>query len=311
MPGLGFGGKRGIMGTVLVRHAVATFSFAYQEFYFMRPATTLIFALLLTASLIDAAVAANEDINLGRVQSFDGKRYRVRAALDDAVKSVELLDGAKAAAAINAWLAKELNEQISAWYGCPTESEQESARQSQNGEPQAGTRKKDEKPVYSASVEILFWNDKWISFASRSQGDCGGAHPFSGFSYSTWDLATGKAVNLWRWIKNSKKPDGLPEYDGHYINYVAPAALNKIITRRAVKQRLAFNPKEASEGNNCLASIRENSEYKIRLSLRGLVFTQSFPHVILACTDNIEVSYRELAPFLSAQGKAAVAALSN
>jgi len=238
---------------------------------------------------------AAEKVLFGGEQTVSGGRYRVLSVLDGAVKSIELLGEGEAITELNTLLANELRASMSAYYGCPTDGERDTRR-----------RGKREKPEYYSSIEPLFWNKQWISFVARTSGDCGGAHPFSDYSYSTWNLSTGKKHNLWEWIENSKKAGGSPEYDDYYFNYSAPERLNGIITKKAIKQRLAFNPKEATEENNCLDVIQGNSEYAIRLGTTGFVFTQAFPHVVQACTDDIEITYGELMPFLSKRGREAV-----
>lgn len=228
-------------------------------------------------------------------QTVNGGRFRVQSALDGAVKSVELIDDGETITVLNTLLANELRVRISDYYGCPI-----------NGEQYSGKGRKQEKPDYYSSIEPLFWNVQWISFVARTSGYCGGAHPFSNYSYSTWNLSTGKELNLWEWVKNSKKADSSPEYEHYYFSYSAPDRLNRIITKKAIKQRLAFNPKEATEENNCLDVIQGNNEYEIRLSKTGFIFTQVFPHVVLACTDDIEITYGELMPFLTKKGREAV-----
>ena len=46
------------------------------------------------------------------------------------------------------------------------------------------------------------------------------------------------------------------------------------------------------------------SALPLRPSNGGLVFTTAFAHVIQACDEDIELSFAEVAPFLTAQGKA-------
>jgi hypothetical protein len=241
-----------------------------------------------------------EKLTTGAEKSLNGRRYRLVSALDGAVKSVELLAEGETIAALNTLLLNELRAGISAYYGCPV-----------NGQRYEGKKTKNQKPDYDSSIEPVFWNRQWLSLVARNSGDCGGAYPFSGYSYSTWDLSNGKELNLWSWIEHSKKPDHTPEYENEYFSYAAPERLNKIITKKAIRQRLKFNPKEASEENNCLGVIKLNSEYKIRLGKTGLVFTQAFPHVVQACTDDIEISYAELQAFLSKKAKAAVTAIQE
>jgi hypothetical protein len=244
--------------------------------------------------------AYSEKIAFGEGKTLNGRSYRVLVALRGAVKTVELIGENETITVLNTLLANELRVGVRAYYECPT-----------NGESYSGTSAKQEWPDYYSSIEPLFWNKQWISFVARTSGDCGGAHPFSDYSYSTWNLSTGKELNLWEWIRNSKKASSSPEYDHYYFNYSAPEKLNRIITRKAIKQRLAFNPKEAREENNCLDVIQSNSEYQIRLGKFGFIFTQAFPHVVQACTDDIEITYGELVPFLAKKGKEAVMAMQH
>lgn len=54
---------------------------------------------------------------------------------------------------------------------------------------------------------------------------------------------------------------------------------------------------------NCFES---NNEYKLRLTKTGIVFSTSFPHVIQACDEDVEITYRQLQPFLTQTGEAQV-----
>lgn len=244
-------------------------------------------------------IVFSEKITLGEEKNLNGRRFRVLTS-NTTVSSVELIGKGEAINVLNTLLANEFRVGLSGYYSCPT-----------SGERLSGKRGKEETPDYDFSIEPVFWNDQWISFVSNTSGDCGGAYPFYSYSYSTWDLRTGTAVNLWTWIKNSKDTDTEPEYDNYYFYNSAPEELNKIITQKAIKQRLAFNPEEASEENNCLDVIQLNSGYQIRLGKSGFIFTQNFPHLAQACTDNIEITYNELMPFLTKDGKKAVMAIQK
>ena len=215
----------------------------------------------------------SEKITRGDEQTFNGRRYRVISALQRPISSIELIGEGEAISYLNTLLMNELRAGLSAYYECPTYEQSE-------------------KSDYSSTIDPLFWNAQWISLVIRTSGDCGGAYPFSNYSYSTWNLVTGKQLKI-----------------GGWINYRSFNRLNKIITKRAIKQRIAFNPKEASEENNCLSTIQSNSDYQIRLSKKGFIFTQNFPHVVQACTDDIEITYDELMPFLTKKGKEAVMAI--
>lgn len=265
------------------------------------PATEYGLSNTTLASQIEANIMAQtlaEKISKGAKKSFMGRNYQELAALDGALTSFQLLDGAKAATALNSRLQNQLRVNIASYYACPTESER-----------QGGKRKKNEKPEFQASIAPLFWNANWLSVVERSSGDCGGAHPFSGFSYSTWNLNNGEAVNPWQWIKHGRKADTPAADANHYFSYAAPEALNKIIVKQAIKQRLKAFPNEASEANGCVDVIKENKEYQISLGKTGLIFTPNFAHVVLACTEDSEVSYAEMMPFMNPAGRAALQAL--
>lgn len=253
-----------------------------------------------TESSVFGPEAYAKKIVSGDVTTFNGRHYRVLSASNTEVSSIELIGTSEAITALNTLLANELRVSLSDYYKCPT-----------SGENISGKRGKSKTRNYVSSILPLFWNDQWISIISSTYGDCGGAHPFSSYSYSTWNLSTGKELNLWQWIKNSKKVGGSPEHDNYYFNYSARKRLNTMITKKAVKQRLAVYPNEASEENNCLDSIQSNSEYQIRLGKSGFIFTQTFPFYAQACTDDIEITYSELAPFLTKSGKEAVTLLKK
>jgi len=235
-----------------------------------------------------------EKITSSKEKTLNGRRYRVLSALGGAVTSAELIGEGQTIATLNTQLMNELRIGVWAYQSCPTAGELR------------GEKRKNEKPDYNTSTEPVFWNAQWISFVSINSSDCGGAHPFSSTSYSTRSLLSGNEINLWNWIRNSKKEDASPQYDSFFFNYSAPAALNKIITRKFIKQRLALNLKEAHEENGCLDTIRTNSEYKIHLGRKGLVFSPSFPDFTKACEDDIEIPYGELMPFLTKSGRDAV-----
>lgn len=235
-----------------------------------------------------------EKITASKEKTLNGRRYRVLSTLDGAVASAELIGEGQTIATLNTQLMNELRIGVWAYQSCPTAAELR------------GEKRGNGKPEYSTSTEPIFWNAQWISFVSRNSSDCGGAHPFSGTSYSTRSFLSGNEINLWDWIRNSKKEDANPQYDSFFFNYSAPAPLNKIIIRKFIKQRLALNSKEAGEENGCQDAIRTNSKYEIHLGRKGLVFSPSFPHVTKACEDDVEIPYNELVPFLTKSGRDAV-----
>lgn len=228
----------------------------------------------------------------------NGRQYRVLSVLDGAISTLELVGEGDGLASLNERLASELRIGAASYFDCPV-----------RGEELTPANVKTKKPDYSSSIALLFWNERWVSLAQNSSGDCGGAYPFSDTNRSTWALSTGAPVDLWRWIAASRKPDALPDDGAGYFNYAAPEELYRLIAAKAVKARLAFNPREAQEVSNCLDALTTYTEYEITLGTKGLVFSHRFPHVSQACDDNIEIPYSQLLPFLSAEGKKQVAFL--
>jgi hypothetical protein len=219
----------------------------------------------------------------------------VLSTSNTAVSSLELIGENPGLKTLNELLKNELRVGLSEYLNCPS-----NARDNDEKNIDAQTRD------YSFSIKPNFWNGQWISLQTDIYGDCGGAAPFSSFAYTTWDLNAGKKVNLWHWLKHLKRPNKNYADEDYYFYYAATVRLNALITKRAIQQRLAWSPKEASEENNCIAVIRENREYDLRLSKKGIIFTQHFPWYTFACTDNIELSFSELMPFLNKEGKSAV-----
>ena len=196
------------------------------------------------------------------------------------------LDGdGEGIASLNERLANELRSDLVDYFSCPVRSTGEVVKSATSGE----------QPDLSSDISVLFKSARWISLIKTTSGDCGGAYPFSSWSRSTWDLTTGEPENLWAWVKGG----------------ATPPKLNKLIADRAVKSRLAFNPKEAKEEPNCLETLRDNKDYQVSIGAKGLVFSHNFPHVSQACNDSIEIEYNLLRPFLSPHGMKQVGLIIN
>lgn len=189
---------------------------------------------------------------------------------------------------INQRLKNKLIEDAAGYYTCPVLGQRYVRGKSK------------EQPEFYAKTEVTFLNNRWLSLQTNVSGDCGGAHPFSDFTYTTLDMTTGRRVNLWLWLVDSRKASADTTYDDYAFNYTATPKLNAIIVRRALRQRVAGN---FGPTDDCTSVIEENNEYDIRLDPKGWVFTPMFPHVSQACTEDVRLSPTELQPFLSPEGK--------
>ncbi len=222
-------------------------------------------------------------ISFGQPRTAFGKQYRTISALDGAVETLELLDKNEVVTALNERLRNELTVGMQEYYGCAAGFGEE------GGVEQA--------PDYNTSVALAHWDAHWVTFVRGAGGYCGGAHPFFESTYSTWDLTTGKKVNLLTWLEQEKT-----KQDEYYGGDSVPDRLNKIIVEAAVKER------GEDETDECLSVIRDNHSYQLSLGGLGLFFHSTFAHVVQACDFSIEIPYGTLAPFMTKTGKDAIAA---
>lgn len=261
------------------------------------------FARECASDAYNLALEVPPQVVAGEVTQFEGRRYRVHSvsaatAGGDSlrVSVIELLEPGPQVEAINRRLMKSLPRTLEqmkkSLYWCRRNNLDSGG---EDGEEMEWTEPK-------------FWTDRWLSVEDRHSSNCGGAHPSAGGSYSTWDLATGKQVNLWTWFRNSRKPDSNPRYAGYYFSYAAPEKLNDIIVKAAVRQSKAGRPKEP---DSCVDALEANAEYRLRLGKEGIVFSTVFPHVNQACDEDVEIPYRKLLPFLTKAGAEAVKTITE
>jgi len=207
-----------------------------------------------------------------------GDGTRTVQARGDQLSVVELPDSVPNAAAFNAAMRGWLREQIVAYFDCSfwtTSAGSVDFNQQRQIELRAGA---------------------WVVVRESYDSSCGGAHPNAGVSYLTWNLERGKAVDPWSWIRDSKLKCDYSDDCGRG----APDKLNAIILAKATRNK---------DGDECADAVNENRSYGLRPSNSGLVFTTEFAHVIQACDEDVELSFTEVAPFLTAQGKAELKSL--
>lgn len=115
---------------------------------------------------------------------------------------------------------------------------------------------------------------------------CGGPHPESWGGPGMWDLATDQPVDVSKWVKLDDKGK-LPEklYD-------------------VIAAEMGNEDTEAAD------EFRQNSfNIAISLSDTGLVFSNHLPHAIQADERDVDVPFAKLKPFLTPEGKKALASL--
>lgn len=138
---------------------------------------------------------------------------------------------------------------------------------------------------YRHSVQLHLWTKHFIVIEENNGGFCGGAHPFWGTGYKTFDTNTGDEIDMWSWFN-----------DKYLSGWGAGKELNELILSR--------NPrKDEPEENDCINALNENSNYNVWPDTVGLHFRVEFGHCCRACDEEFFVPYKELMPYLSSSGK--------
>jgi hypothetical protein len=225
-----------------------------------------------------AAREAYDAPRVARVEIIEGEDFaHTLTAAEAHVASVQVSRDAPHAAEFNAAMRDWVVEQIGEYFACGD----------------SGARVGDAD--FETKREFEWQHGDWVVLHEWYSNSCGGAHPNAGVTYRTWNLAEGKAVEPWTWIRQGK-----PNCAAADCGYAPPQGLNDLLHAKAGND---------GEDDECAAAIKDNIYYQLRPSAIGLVFTTEFPHVIQACDQDIELSDAEVAPFLSTAGKRALTSL--
>ena len=149
------------------------------------------------------------------------------------------------------------------------------------------------EPIGSTLAPVL-WTDAYLVLQdSMPEIFCGGAHGSSSLSYITWSWPQGRAVDTWAWLQGGEKSlIAHPSKSGQPI----ASGLMRLITR--------LHPRN-TEGDECREVLNLMSVQPPHPSAQGLVFTTDFFHAMRACNDEVPLSWKQLWPYLSTEGRAA------
>jgi hypothetical protein len=211
--------------------------------------------------------------------------FREISALDGHVSMAELPASMPYAARFNAAMHDWLADKIAGYYECASSS-------------LGGT------PDYNETSDIDLMAAPWLVVKESYSVFCGGAHPSSDTSYMVWNLATGKTVNPWDFIKDShwdymKKAQHCDNADD--CERRPPPKLDALLRAR-------FRHDSAGD-SDCEGSLDAWPGYVLHPEKGGLVFSTDFAFVRQACDEDIELSWKALKPFLTSQGKDAMRSL--
>lgn len=218
----------------------------------------------------------------------DGVRY-TRLILDHlghfnsvSVETFAIEGNAPAVARINAKLREPLASGPESWFEC--------VRVSLKHLPYEGDSYE--------KIEPRMVSHRWLSVESQSDWNCGGAHPESGSRSRTFNLQTGREVDLHDWL-NAKAVARQRYDDGHESKKLVPAFRTFIIAGW-------------KHGDpDCTDTVRSAEYWHIELTRTGLVFTPDLPRVAQACGEEFRVPFARLEPYVSADGRSHADSLRN
>lgn len=207
--------------------------------------------------------------------------FRYTSALNGQVSMTEIPDALPHAVQINASTRAWFASQITGYYDCAFSN---------------FDRKPDSS--YNETSEIDLLAPPWLVTRERYSSFCGLAHPSSGTSYTIWNLDTGKTVDPWDFIANS-------HWDSfNKVYHCDDTSICQRMPPPALKAILAKHFKHDSGGDNeCDGALDAWPGYTLHPEKDGLVFSTDFAFVEYACNDDIKLSWKTLAPFLTPQGK--------
>jgi hypothetical protein len=140
---------------------------------------------------------------------------------------------------------------------------------------------------WAASLTPVLWTNRWLAVQDlMPETYCGGAHGSYNISYATFDTTTGQRQNVWLWV--SKQADG-----GDLT-----ASGNK-----TTKLRKLIEKRNPGRAEGCDDSFWLGEPHPTK---SGLVFSTSYYHAARNCNNDVVITYKDLAPFLTPAGKAAV-----
>jgi hypothetical protein len=229
----------------------------------------------LTGVRTRTAHAMKDGISFTRITLDHGARFAVNVA-------TFALDGPGAAVRrINATLAGPLTGNPPLWFDC--------IRAPLEDSPYEGD--------FDESIEPAMISSRLMSVVQQDDTNCGGAHPNAGRTYRTFDLATGREIDLHDWLSA-----------GAVGRQGTAGSEDEIKTLRPAFRRFILTGWHAGQAD-CAGVIRDQEYWNIGLTRTGLVFSPDLPHVVQACGEEFTLSFARLRSFLTQDAEAKLRAL--
>lgn len=198
---------------------------------------------------------------------------------DVAIETFALTDDGPATRAINAELRKPLASNAD-WFEC-IRMAWDSSSMGYTGQ--------------TLSPHMI--SKRWLVVMDENGWACGGAHPDDAQTPRLYDRRTGKQIDVLGWFSAKAIKREKFEGDPNVAETLQPAFRNMILT--------GWKPDE----NECRDVISDQDFWTAELTRTGFIFTPDLPHVDEGCQEPFKVPFAKLAPYLTPEGKAEVAAL--
>ena len=194
------------------------------------------------------------------------------------VESFELPGDSPAIRAINAALKKAFDEKDEAsWLGCV-----------RFAFPWGGE--------HHESFEPRMISHRWLVVNHHWDGYCGGAHPESWNSTQSFDLTSGREIDVLDWFNAKAVKRTVYEGDPEVFKTMEPGFGRVVIGRW-------------KGDGDCEGTIDTEEWWNFELTRTGFVFTPSLAHVVQACEEDFTVPFSKLLPYLTPEGRKIVAEL--
>jgi hypothetical protein len=146
------------------------------------------------------------------------------------------------------------------------------------------------------SLEPRMISRRWLVVNHHWAGFCGGAHPDTSNAARTFDLATGREIDVRDWFNDKAIKRTRYEGETEVFKTIQPSFRKLVIGRW--------------KGDaDCAGTIDTEEWWNIELTRTGFVFTPELAHVAQACTEDFKVPFSKLSNYLTAEGRKNVATL--
>lgn len=145
------------------------------------------------------------------------------------------------------------------------------------------------------SYEPIHASRDLIGTKVNSSGSCGGAHPYHGYDYQTWDRVSGQEVELYRWFRPQAFERVRYASDSEDYFKATPAFARFLSSHMGI------------EDSECRSVVEAAEFWGVGLTRNGMIFTPSLAHVLTPCVDDARIPYAQLTRWLNREGRAGVA----